>query len=291
MPQRWFEVDKADYPWEPNWFERDGTHMHYIDVGEGLPIVMCHGSPTWSFVYRNVIKRMQNKFRCIAVDLPGFGYSEHPPGYDYKPASHAGWLEALLVDHLQLDKFIIICQDWGGPIGMTVATRHPDRVVGAVISSTWAWYTETRVLKMASKTMGSWLGQILILKRNLTAKRIMPALLPKPLRKPEVLNAYTAPFPTPESRMGMAIFPRELLGSKEFLSTLENNLYKLKDKPVEFIWGLKDVISSKEWQDRWLSHFPDAGAQRLPDVNHFTQEDAPESYELALDRIRQKITE
>jgi haloalkane dehalogenase len=130
MPNRSFTVDPAEYPFTSHWFEHKGSWMHYVDEGQGIPVVMCHGNPTWSYLYRHIIKKLSPQFRCIAYDLPGFGFSGHPAGYRYTPMEHAEWVEALLLEHLKLDKFIIIGQDWGGPISMQVATRNPDKILG-----------------------------------------------------------------------------------------------------------------------------------------------------------------
>ena len=89
VPNRPFQVDADAYPFQSHWFERQGSAMHYVDEGEGIPVVMCHGNPTWSYLYRNIIKALRGQCRCIAYDLPGFGMSEHPSGYAYTPQEHA----------------------------------------------------------------------------------------------------------------------------------------------------------------------------------------------------------
>lgn len=285
MPQRQFEVDSHEYPFESHWFERDGSHMHYIDEGEGIPVVMCHGNPTWSFLYRKIIKQLSGECRCIAYDLPGFGFSEHPSGYGYTPQEHVEWVQALLIDHLKLDKFIIVVQDWGGPIGLSVATNNPDRVIGTVISSTWAWETNT-FGKVFSTIMGSSLGKSMILRKNLFAKNIVPSLLTaEDKSNPAIINGYVAPFPTPQSRMGTAVFPKQITAAKPWLIELEARLVTLKDKPIEFVFGLKDLLTKPADMQKWLSHFPDANVQKIPEANHYTQEDCPENYVIAVRRI------
>ncbi len=139
LKQRPFIVDKQEYPFKSNWFERDGVSMHYIDEGEGIPIVLCHGNPEWSFIYRDLIKELSGECRLIAYDLPGFGFSDTPDNFGFTPKEHAEWIEALLIDHLKLEKFIIVVQDWGGPTGLSVATDYPERVLGTVISNSTAW--------------------------------------------------------------------------------------------------------------------------------------------------------
>src|SRR5919198_4515276 len=77
------------FPYGSRWFDHREIRMHYVDEGSGTPILMCHGNPTWSFLYRGVITRLRERFRCIAVDYPGFGLSDRPDGYGYTPAEHA----------------------------------------------------------------------------------------------------------------------------------------------------------------------------------------------------------
>ncbi len=287
MPNRPFQVDADAYPFQSHWFERQGSAMHYVDEGEGIPVVMCHGNPTWSYLYRNIIKALRGQCRCIAYDLPGFGMSEHPSGYAYTPQEHAQWVEALLIDHLKLDQFVLVMQDWGGPIGLRVATRNPDRVAGMVISSTWAWKTNL-LGKVFSSILGSGLGRSLILNRNLFAKTLVPMFMNPESRKRIDLSAYTKPFPTPESRMGTAVFPKQIVAATPWLEEIESQLHRLADKPVHFVFGLKDLITKPPEIKRWLSHFPDATVIKEPSAAHYTQEDCPEHYVTAVRNILAK---
>ncbi len=118
-----FAPDKALFPFQSRWFDGAGPRIHYIDEGAGRPVVMFHGNPTWSFLYRKVIQQLSGRFRCVAMDYPGFGLSERQSGYDYTSEEHARVI-GKLVDHLNLDGFIVVGQDWGGPIGMTIAMER-----------------------------------------------------------------------------------------------------------------------------------------------------------------------
>ena len=201
-PPRPFSVSDSEYPFEFRWFERDGTAMHYLDEGEGLPVIMFHGNPTWSFLYRNVINELDGACRAIAVDHPGFGMSQHPPNYGFTPQEHADWFNAL-IDHLSLEGFILVIQDWGGPIGLSIAVDRPDNEAGFVIGNTFGWPPDALTMRILAAVMGGRIGRYLILRRNFSANRIVRSLLIRPESKTNgIMKAYTDPFPTLESRMG-----------------------------------------------------------------------------------------
>ena len=283
--KRPFSVSREEYPFEDHWFERDGAAMHFVDEGEGTPVVLLHGNPTWSFLYRNVIKALGGACRTVAPDYPGFGFSDHPPGYGYTPQEHAGWVKAL-VSHLGLPPFILVIQDWGGPIGLSVAVEDPDRIAGLVIGNTWCWPPDTRA-KVFSCLLGGPLGRFLHLRRNFFAKRIVPSGIARPERKPpEVLKAYTDPFPTPASRMGTYVFPGAIRQESTWLGSIEERLHVLGEKPVEMVWAMKDkAFGSEKYIDHWKGHFPDAPVERVADASHYLQEDCPENVAAAIRRV------
>ena len=134
---------------------------------------MCHGNPTWRFLYRQLIRTLQGTFRCIAVDYLGFGLSDRPPGYGYTPAEHAG-VVGELVRELDLKELIVMGHDWGGPIGLSVATADPERIAGLVLGNTWFWPSDRRA-RAFSRVMSSAPMQRAILKRNLFVERILPS--------------------------------------------------------------------------------------------------------------------
>jgi len=288
--ERPFIVDKEEYPFKSNWFEKDGVSMHYIDEGEGIPIVLTHGNPDWSFLNRNIIKELSGEARVIAYDLPGFGFSDTPENYGFTPQEHVEWIKALLIDHLKLDKFIIVVQDWGGPTGLSVATSNPDKVIGVVISNTWAWKAEGKMVdfSMAMRTPEM---EAKVLDENFFAATLMPSSLNKKSSSNKAItDAYAMPFPTKESRIGTAIFPQQITLASDWLEDLEGKLNTLQDKPVELIFGLKDdTVASQSIQDKWRSIFPKAPVQLLPEAGHFTQEDSPESFVFSLRRILKNI--
>ncbi|MGF1671643.1 MAG: alpha/beta fold hydrolase, partial [Balneolaceae bacterium] len=89
-------IDRKEYPFESRYFEVPAGRLHYVDEGAGDPVVMVHGNPTWSFLYRDLIKRLKPNYRCIALDHLGFGLSDKPIGWSYLPEDHARNLSALI---------------------------------------------------------------------------------------------------------------------------------------------------------------------------------------------------
>src|SRR3989442_1138438 len=168
-----FAPDKSIFPFEPRWYDGAGPKVHYVDEGQGRPVVMFHGNPTWS-----VIQQLRGRFRCIAVDYPGFGLSERPSGHGYTSAEHAQVIG-------KLDDSIVVGQDWDRPIGMTVA---------------------------------------------------------------------------------------------------------LDTKPMELVWAMKDpAFGSQAIIARWQRDFPSANLTRVPEANHYIQEDAPEAIAAAVDRVEARL--
>ncbi|MRT92888.1 alpha/beta fold hydrolase [Ancylomarina sp. 16SWW S1-10-2] len=288
--QRPFIVDKKEYPFKSNWFEKDGISMHYIDEGEGIPIVLTHGNPDWSFLNRNIIKQLSGEARVIAYDLPGFGFSDTPQNFDYTPQEYVEWISALLFEHLKLDKFIIVVQDWGGPTGLSVATSNPDHILGLVISNTWAWKAEGKMVEFSMQMRTPEMEQKVIDENFFATALMQSSINEKSRNNKAITDAYAMPFPTKESRRATAAFPQQITLAEPWLEKLEGKLSTLKDKPVELIFGLKDdVVASQHIQDKWRTYFPKAPVQLLPDAGHFTQEDSPESFVFSLRRMMKKI--
>ena len=282
-----FRPDSKLFPFESKWFDGAGPRVHYVDEGEGPPVVMFHGNPTWSFLYRKVIAQLKGQFRCIAMDYPGFGLSERPTGYGYTAAEHAE-IVGRLVDHLGLDGFVVVGQDWGGPIGMTVALERADRVAGMVFANTWYWPARGSLVTF-SVVMSSPPLQWLILHRNSFVTFIMPRSVATPM-DPEVFKAYQDAQPTPEARRGVAEFPRQIRRARPMLERLATEAPNaFRDKPIELVWALKDpAFGSAAVQARWQRDFPSAKLTQVANANHYIQEDAPEAVAAAVERVRSR---
>jgi haloalkane dehalogenase len=273
-----YRLSKELFPYQPHWLDHRGIRVHYVDEGNGRPILFLHGNPTSSFLYRGLIERLRSSFRCVAVDYPGFGLSDRPEsGYGYTPREHAEVVDAL-VTKLDLSDLIVMGQDWGGPIGLATALEHRDRTSGLVFANTWYWPAEGPALNGFSLVMGSPPMQWLILKRNFFVERLVPAGVARPLA-PEVMEVYRALQPTPEARRGVAEFPKEIRRSGEWLRRLaERAPRELGDRPMLLFWGHRDRAfgGQRAVRDRWMRDFPSAEVVDLPEASHYIQEDSPE---------------
>lgn len=265
------------FPFESRWFDSAVGRVHYIDEGRGRPILFLHGNPTWSFLYRGVVKQLSKRFRCIAVDYPGFGLSDRPEGYGYTPAEHAAVVESLIT-HLCLDDLIVMGQDWGGPIGIKCALSVPDRVSGFVFGNTWFWPTDKTSVKLFSRFMSTRLMQWAILERNYFVNRLIPAATASALPD-EVMEHYRSVQPNRAARVGVAELPRQLIRAEPWLKTLAAAVPDtLSGKPLLLVWGMRDVAFPPGYFiPRWQSVFRSSTVHPLPHAKHFFQEDAPES--------------
>jgi haloalkane dehalogenase len=255
--------------------------MHYVDEGAGQPILMCHGNPTWSFLFRHVIKSLRDRFRCIAVDYPGFGLSARPHDYGYTPAEHAAVVDAL-VRELDLSQMIVMGHDWGGPIGTSVACSDPARVSGLVLGNTWFWPVDRRA-RVFSRVMTTGPVQRAILHRNLFVERILPRGIARRLA-PEEMEHYRRAQPTPDARRGVAEFPRQLVAATPMLAELEPRVTRdLGDKRVLITFPMRDVaVRARPAIPRMERAFSDVEVVRLPRAKHYFLEDAPDEVSEAI---------
>ena len=118
---------RESYPFHTRTLQLGAYRMSFVDEGpaDAPAFLLLHGNPTWSFLYRDVIKQLGSEVRSLAPDYPGFGLSDHPKGYGYTPPEHADWVGAWLRG-LELPPFVLVVQDWGGPIGRKSERLLPD---------------------------------------------------------------------------------------------------------------------------------------------------------------------
>jgi haloalkane dehalogenase len=267
-------ADLPDFPFAPHYVELEGLRMHYLDEGQGEPILLLHGEPTWSFLYRRMIPRLRTRFRCVAPDYIGFGRSDKWTNVEaYSFSAHSAMLERF-VAALDLRGITLVVQDWGGPLGLYYAIRHPDRMARLVILNTGLLVGDAQTL---SPGLVSWREYVsrtpdlpigLILKRSI-GKRYELA--------PAIVEAYDAPFPTLESKAGARAFPAIIPMSPDDPGAAEMREAKAElatwHKPALICFSDADPVFPPPVGEALARLIPGARFALIPGAGHFLQEE------------------
>ncbi|MDX5320734.1 MAG: alpha/beta fold hydrolase, partial [Bacteroidota bacterium] len=167
-------LDTQAYPYKPHYFELDGAQMHYVDEGEGEILLFIHGTPSWSFDFRHQIQNLSKTYRCMAIDHIGFGLSDKPKDYPYSTQQHASNLEKFILEK-DLQNITLIVHDFGGPIGMSVAEKYPERFKRFVLFNSWLWSAEKDpAFQKMKKVLRSPLLPFLYLNMNFSPSYLLP---------------------------------------------------------------------------------------------------------------------
>ena len=267
-------LDRTAYPFSPHYLELEAGRMHYVDEGEGAPVLMLHGNPTWSFLYRHLIRHLSSRYRCVAPDYLGFGLSDKPAGWSYHPRDQAAAVETL-IERLDLADITLVVHDWGGPIGLSCALQQPDRVKRIVLMNTWMWPLNDKPrFVLFSKGLGGPVGRFLIERYNFFARVVLPLCFGRWSRLSQsAYRHYTAPLDRPAARKGSWVFARELVGASTWLEQCWRQREKLAGKPALILWGMKDPAFRQAELARWQSLWPTAQVEHLPTVGHYVPEE------------------
>jgi haloalkane dehalogenase len=264
-----------DYPFAAHWLEHDGVRMHHVDEGSGEPVLLLHGEPTWSFLWRRIVPRIvESGRRAVAPDLIGFGRSDKPADAAWYTYDRHVAAVTTLVHELDLSGLTLVVHDWGGPIGLRVAVENEERVERLVIldtgvgagqapSETWLRFRE------AVRNVGG----------GLDIGRLVAAGTARGLAD-EVRAAYDAPFPTPESKAGALAFPDLVPTEPDHPTAAAMNrvrdALRSWERPAHVIWGAADAVLPPRVGERFLELIPGAaGIELIEGASHFLQEDAP----------------
>jgi len=269
---------KQEYPFKSMSFNLDNQYrMNYLDEGQGDPIIMLHGNPTWSFYYRNLVKGLKDKYRIIVPDHIGCGLSDKPQEYSYKLKNHIDNLEKLL-NHLGITKFHLIVHDWGGAIGMGLATRSPERVKSVTLLNTAA-FTDANIPTRINICKIPVLGERLVRHFNGFAWPATFMAVEKPLPT-EIKKGYLLPYNNYRNRIATAKFVQDIPMTKthESYSTLLEIEKKLTTLtcPKLILWGAKDFCFNMHFYERWMKYFPEAKSIVYKDAGHYVLEDKKE---------------
>ncbi len=257
-----------------------GFEMNYIDEGEGHPVIMVHGNPTWSFYYRNVVQRLKGNFRCIVPDHIGCGLSENPKrGYDYSLDQRIKDLEEL-IDSLEIERFDLIVHDWGGTIGIGMALQRIEKLRRLAILNTAA-FVDSRIPRRISFCRAPLLGKLIVQGLNGFAGPAAKMAVSRKALPEAVKKGLLYPYRSWSSRKAVYQFVKDIPmhithRSFERLMQIENGLLKLREVPVALFWGGKDFCFSDHFLDRWKRFIPQATVIRYPDAGHYLLEDETE---------------
>ena len=268
------------YPFEDHWAEIDGHRVHFVDEGEGPPLLLLNGNPSWSFGWRDVILGLRDTFRCIAPDYPGFGLSREAPGFDLRPASQSLVIEAL-VDRLGLTDLVVFGYAWGGPIGLGLAGRRPELIRALIIGNTWAWPDDRLRVRLFSALIGGPLEPLTVGRLNLMLRVYLPRNLKRGALTDAERGAYEGPFPR-DRRFIMGVFPREIVAGRAYLRAVEAGLSRLAALPALILWPDSDPGFGDAELTRWQSLYPEAEVVHLRRVGQFIDEDAPDDVASAI---------
>jgi len=273
------------YPFESRFMNINGHDLHYIDEGNGKPVIMVHGNPTWSFYYRHLIQTLSPDFRTIVPDHIGCGFSDKPgtEAYDYTLESRVKDLDTL-IDHLNInEKISLILHDWGGMIGLAWAVDHIDRIDKIIITNTAGFFLPkekqfpfllwiikyTRIFSVPA-----------VLGLNVFAKGAL-YLCSKTKLPPNVKKGLIEPYNSWKNRIATLKFVQDIPISKKdqsyaIVDHVDQHLKQLDDASLLFLWGAKDFVFDLAFLNEFRRRFPQAATHVFHDAGHYLFEDKPE---------------
>jgi haloalkane dehalogenase len=271
---------QQQYPFESRWFRTEDGVQHYVDEGSGPPLLMVHGNPTWSFAWRHLIAGLRDRYRVIAVDHLGCGFSEKPQDESfYVLDRHIARLTGL-VRALGLQGVTLFGHDWGGAIGMGCAGRMPDHFSRFVLMNTGAFRSQAIPLRIALCRIPV-LGQVGDQGLNLFVRAALWMAVERPLSA-AARAGLLAPYGSWQQRIAVHQFVQDIplnSGHRSYaaLCAVEQGLAQFRGRPMQLIWGMRDwCFTPHEFLEGFLRHFPEARVERLSDAGHYVFEDAAE---------------
>ncbi|MFL5254824.1 MAG: alpha/beta fold hydrolase [Rhodopila sp.] len=283
------------WPFAPRFCDAAGFRQHYVDEGpgegQGRPVLLLHGQPTWGYIWRRFIRPLASTHRVVVPDHMGFGKSETPPDQVYTLRTHVQNLTAL-IEALDLHDITLVMQDWGGPIGVGYAVRHPERIHSLVLMNTVVGYgtagrrdlpnpLDTPWFRWVREGLETGRTEAVLSHLGSTILSVMQVVGLERLDHVDrtFIRAYAAPFATPADCKGAIEFPLDLaLGRiRDFVREGAGGVAALRDKPALLIEGMLDraippALALADFDGLW----PKAPVVQVKAAGHYIQEDAPD---------------
>jgi haloalkane dehalogenase len=263
-------VEYRLYPFKSRWINIEGHHIHYVDEGTGPLFLFVHGIPTWSFYYRNIIMNLRNGFRCIAVDLPGFGLSKMSKEFEYSLKNEFK-IFGQFVRALDLSDVTLMAHSIGGPVALKFAATYPERFSRLVLGGTFAWpIKDIRFLSLMGSPLGAFMVDTNLFIRFFLDKGIRLRHL-----SAEEKLAYSRPFSKLSNRHATHLLFKSIIKSEDYLGKLEQELKNLRHLPVLLINGDMDNGVRAGFVGRFQKMFPRSSSILIKGGAHFAVEEAP----------------
>jgi haloalkane dehalogenase len=282
-------LDRRAWPWAPRSLDLSEGRIHYVDEGSGAPVVLVHGTPTWSFEWRHVIAGLLGRARIIALDHLGFGLSERPRGAGYRPEDHARRFAQWVDRVLPLDRFHLAVHDFGGPIALDWALDHADQLLSITVLNSWMWsFEDDPRMARGARLIGSGVGRLLYRYLNVSQRLVMPSAYgDRQKLTRDIHRQYLSVFPDAESRERVLfVLARSLLGSSRFFDTLWERRARLAGVPIELVWGMRDSALPPYILQRWQRAMPHAHTTAIAGAGHWPHEEKPAA---VVDALRRRL--
>jgi pimeloyl-ACP methyl ester carboxylesterase len=252
-----------------------GINISYIEKGEGNPLVLVHGSPTSSFLWRDMIEELSAHGRVIALDLPGFGFSDPPPNGDYTISNYALLFESFL-RALSIERATLVCHDFGGPIVLTYALRHPEKYQRLIIFDTilhtdlppWPLFMKIAKIRPFGEIFMRLGG------KSITRSMLEGGVMDKSRISDAIVQRYYMPDGSPD-KLNNTMLGTLRIDYMEDLEFIEKNLQTIQ-KPTLILWGENDKYLPLSLGDRIHKDITGSKMVRISNCGHFVQEDHPE---------------
>ena len=272
------DIWQQEYPYESKFFDQNGIQQHYVDEGQGEPILMVHGNPTWSFYYRHLLAEFRETHRVIAVDHVGCGLSDKPQKYRYRLHQHVDNLKRI-VNHLKLEDTTLVVHDWGGPIGLGMYIHLVHRFKKIVLLNTGAFIPKSIPFGLQ---LARWplIGKIGVRGLNLFCKKALQTAVADPGCLSDITKqGLLAPYNNWKNRVAIHQFVldiplKESHPSYGFLKLVQDGLVKLEEVKVKMIWGMQDWVFTGNVLKEMEKRIPHASVHRIENAGHYVLEEA-----------------
>lgn len=299
------ETFDGTWPFTARYTDAPGFRMHYVDEGVGEVLLTLHGEPTWGYLFRHLIKTLSQKYRVVVPDHMGFGKSETPQDKNYYLQDHIDNLEQFVLER-DLKEVTLIMHDFGGPTGMGLAIRHPERIKRIISTNGPTPLNQPNLIDALQKngSTSPWFSWIASAYANDTLEQILGQLDYNILSTLKLngfehneiiteswLRAYRAPFKTPESCLGAIGWAKGFAeGAHQFESADAATKKAISSKPSLAIWGMADrTLQPKFFLPLFNEAFPNGELHQLEGVGHYCHEDAPEKISDLIDKFIQQV--